>query len=65
MEQYNLKYFEEVYRHNMADSYDYHGRVSGSYMCLDKYGDWVMYSDYYELLSAYKELKHRMEGLEK
>ena len=28
-------------------------------------GDYVMYFAYLELLNAYKELKHRMEGLEK
>lgn len=28
-------------------------------------GEFVRYEDYEELLNAYKELKHRMEGLEK
>lgn len=31
----------------------------------DFMGNWIRLEDYYELLLAYKELKHRMEGLEK
>lgn len=34
-------------------------------MEIDVEGGWVTFSDYNDLLSAYKELKHRTEELEK
>ena len=62
----------------MEEDFEYVGRydpdmradgweVGDAWACMEpcNCGDWVSYDDYQRLLWIYKELKHRMEGLEK
>jgi hypothetical protein len=58
--------FDDIVRYEpdmKADGWE----ISDAWACMERcdYGDWVSYDDYQRLLGAYKELKHRMEGLEK
>jgi len=51
--------FDNVVRYYAVDNCQY------GYVEECELGDLVMYENYEKLLNAYKELKHRMEGLEK
>lgn len=65
MGQYKIEDLEKVYRYYPENRVDYDGEILGCYMEYNDHGEYVSYEDYEMLLNAYKELKQRMEGLEK